>query len=151
MIDLRRTTASDPDFQSLVAELDKEFWLRYPATQQNFAPHNKIDRAARVVVAYADGKALGCGCFRPIPEARTIEIKRMFVLPSSRGRGIARKVLEELETWRREDDFIQSKLETGNNQPEAVAVYKRALYRQIPNYPPYTNMADSICMAKMLK
>jgi GNAT superfamily N-acetyltransferase len=75
----------------------------------------------------------------------------MFVLPSSRGRGIARKVLEELETWRREDDFIQSKLETGNNQPEAVAVYKRALYRQIPNYPPYTNMADSICMAKMLK
>ena len=150
MIDLRRTTADDPDFQSLVAELDKELWRRYPATQQNFAPHNKVDQAARVVVAYSDGKAVGCGCYRPIPEDKTIEIKRMYVLPSARGLGIAREILAELEKWAREAGFVQSKLETGNNQPEAIALYKRAAYCEIPNYPPYINMKDSICMGKSL-
>jgi putative acetyltransferase len=147
---MRRTTAHDPDFHFLVAQLDKELWQRYPATQQNFAPHNKIDLTARVVVAYADNLPVGCGCFRPMEEASTIEIKRMYVLPSSRGRGVAKNVLGELEKWGKEQGFVHAKLETGNNQPEAIAVYQRSLYQQIPNYPPYQDMKDSICMAKQL-
>jgi len=150
MIFLKRTTAHDPDFLSLVTALDKELWKRYPATQQNFAPHNKIDQAARVVVAYADNLPVGCGCFRPMDEKTTIEIKRMYVSSSSRGLGIAKKILHELEQWAKEQGFIEAKLETGDNQPEAIAVYKRAQYQKIPNYPPYERIKESICMAKPL-
>jgi len=150
MIVLKRTSPDDLDFQSLVAALDKELWVRYPSTQQNFAPHNKLDHSVSVVVAYEKDSPVGCGCFRPLIEEKGIEIKRMYVVPSSRGMGIARQVLAELEKWGKELGFAHSKLETGANQPEAIAVYKRAQYRQIPNYPPYTNMEESICMAKLL-
>ena len=151
MIILKRTRYNDPHFESLIVDLDKEFWLRYPATQQNFAPHNKVDDNARVVVAYSESTPVGCGCFRPMNEQAVLEIKRMFVIPQFRGRGIARMILNELETWGSEEGFTQAKLETGNKQPEAIAVYNAAGYKEIPNYPPYTEIADSICMAKILR
>jgi GNAT superfamily N-acetyltransferase len=109
-----------------------------------------LDNTVRVVTAFDGNTTVGCGAFRPIDGARTIEIKRMYVRPEARGRGIAKTILQELEQWGREEGFEQSKLETGNNQPEAIAVYVHAGYKKIPNYPPYDNMADSICMAKRL-
>jgi putative acetyltransferase len=147
---LRRTNGVDPHFQSLVADLDKDLWSRYPAIQQNFTPFNKIDQAARVVVAYADDSPVGCGCFRAMDDKKTLEIKRMYVTPESRGKGIAKLILSELEKWGKNEGFIQAILETGNNQPEALAVYSGAQYKHIPNYPPYTDIAESICMAKNL-
>ena len=150
MVVTKRTTSIDSDFKSLVVDLDKEFWVRYPDTQQNFEPYNKIDLTARVVVAYLHHKAVGCGCFRPLAEAGTLEIKRLYVVPESRGNGIAKIILRELEQWGREEGFTHSKLETGIKQPEAIAVYKKEDYIQIPNYPPYVDIAESICMAKRL-
>ena len=145
-----RTTPGHHHFKKLVADLDAELWIRYPAIQQNFAPHNKIDDSARVVIAYVDDKPVGCGCFRPMGEPGSIEIKRMFVMPDFRGRGIAKLVLNQLEQWALEEGFVQSKLETGFNQPEAIAVYRKSGYRLIPNYPPYTHMKESMCMTKTL-
>lgn len=147
---LFRTTPHHQHFKQLVEELDAELWTRYPDIQQNFAPHNKIDESARVVIAYVDNQPVGCGCFRPMEEAGCIEIKRMFVKSDFRGRGIAKLILNELERWAAEEGFNQSKLETGFNQPEAVAVYRRCNYKLIPNYPPYTDMKESMCMAKTL-
>ena len=150
MIATKRTTAADLDFKSLIVDLDKEFWVRYPDTQQNFEPYNKIDLSARVVVAYLNHKVVGCGCFRSMGEDRTLEIKRMYVVPELRGKGIAKIILRELEQWGREEGFTHSKLETGIKQPEAIAVYKKEAYIQIPNYPPYVDVAESICMSKRL-
>jgi putative acetyltransferase len=147
---LRRTSGDDPHFQMLVADLDKDLWARYPAIQQNFTPFNKIDPSARVVVAYSQNGPVGCGCFRKMDDEGTLEIKRMYVRPQSRGKGIAKLVLSELEKWGKDEGFTQAKLETGNNQPEALAVYSGAHYKQIPNYPPYIDIAESICMAKKL-
>jgi putative acetyltransferase len=150
MVSLKRSRGDDPHFQLLVDALDKDLWARYPAIQQNFTPFNKIDPAACVVVAYAEGLPVGCGCFRPMDDEHVIEIKRMYVAPESRGLGIAKLILSELEKWGREEGFTQANLETGNNQPEALAVYNGAQYKIIANYPPYTNIAESICMAKRL-
>lgn len=150
MIVTKRTNAENRDFQSLVVQLDKELWQRYPLTQQNFAPHNKLDLTARVLVAYQDEEPVGCGCFKPTPDHHTVEIKRMFTLPQTRGLGIAKRILQELEKWAREENFTHSRLETGINQPEAIAVYKRLEYKPIPNYPPYENNPESICMEKPL-
>ncbi|HZB14452.1 MAG TPA: GNAT family N-acetyltransferase [Chryseolinea sp.] len=150
MITLKRSRADDPNFQILVDALDKDLWARYPAIQQNFTPFNKIDATACVVVAYDESYPVGCGCFRPMDGEHAIEIKRMYVKPESRGLGIAKLILSELEEWGKEEGFTQVKLETGNNQPEALAVYTRAQYEIIPNYPPYTHIAESICMSKRL-
>lgn len=151
MITLKRTTAADSDFQSLVVNLDKELWQRYPLTQQNFAPHNKIDLSARVLVAYQNESPIGCGCFKPTVEPDTIEIKRMYTAPESRGLGVAKQILSGLEKWAVEEGYSRSKLETGTNQPEAIALYKRLEYSPIPNYPPYEDNKESLCMAKKLQ
>lgn len=105
---------------------------------------------ARVVIAYVNGTPVGCGCFRPMDDPGCIEIKRMYVTPGFRGRGIAKLLLSELERWALEEGFSESKLETGFNQPEAVSVYRKSEYQLIPNYPPYTDMKESMCMAKTL-
>jgi putative acetyltransferase len=151
MITLKRTTADDSDFQSLVVNLDKELWQRYPLTQQNFAPHNKIDLSARVLVAYKNDLAIGCGCFKPTQDPDTIEIKRMYTSPESRGLGVAKQILLGLEEWALEEGYSRSQLETGTNQPEAIALYKRLVYLPIPNYPPYEDNKESLCMAKKLQ
>ena len=74
----------------------------------------------------------------------------MYVRPERRGAGIARMILSELETWAGEEGYMQSILETGIKQPEAIALYSRSGYRLIPNYPPYVDVAESICMKKEL-
>jgi GNAT superfamily N-acetyltransferase len=149
-LEFKRTAFDHPDFQLLIKELDKEFWVRYPLTQQNFEPFNKVDDSCRVILVYHKSKPMGCGCFRPKQE-QTVEIKRMYVQAVFRNKGIARKILQMLEDWSVSEGFSRSILETGNNQPEAIASYKKSGYRIIPNFPPYENVTESICMEKILK
>jgi putative acetyltransferase len=150
MITLQRSNYLNLDFQKFCEELNKEFWVRYPDSQHHFEPYNKVDESARIIVAYDDDIAIACGCFRSAKELGTMEIKRMYVLPDRRGAGIASKILSELETWAAEEGYTQAILETGIKQPEAIALYSRAGYRLIPNYPPYVGVMESICMQKAL-
>ena len=148
--EFKKAAYNHPDFHLLISELDKEFWVRYPLTQQNFEPFNKVDESCRVVLVYHNEKPIGCGCFRPKPEG-TVEIKRMYVQPAFRNRGIAKKVLKSLEEWALSEGFARSILETGDNQPEAIAAYRKSGYQTIPNFPPYEHVKESICMEKILK
>jgi putative acetyltransferase len=150
MIILQRSNYLNPDFQKFCEELNKEFWVRYPDTQHNFEPYNKVDESARIIVAYDDNIAVGCGSFRAWREWNTMEIKRLYVRPDRRGAGIASRVLSELERWAGEEGYEHSVLETGVKQPEAIALYSRAGYKQIPNYPPYVEVKESVCMKKKL-
>jgi putative acetyltransferase len=109
-----------------------------------------VDERARVIVAYDDETAIGCGCFRPMKEGDTIEIKRMYVIPFFRNRGVGKVILHNLEQWASEQGYETAKLETGIKQPEAIAAYEKSGYVQIPNFEPYVNVAESICMMKNL-
>ena len=150
MTTYKRASFSHPDFQKLIIDLDKDLWLRYPDVQQNFDTLNFIDESARIILAHESVDAIGCGCFRPMKEKGVIEIKRMYVVSSFRGRGIGKLILRKLEQWAVEDGFTQSKLETGINQPEAIAAYEKSGYDRISNYEPYENSVESICMMKIL-
>jgi len=150
MINYKRAHAFDQDFQNLIVELDKDLWARYPEIQQNFTPFNRVDESFRVIIAYDVTIPVGCGCFRPMHEDHTIEIKRMFVAQAFRNRGIGKHILLQLEQWAIEDGFTVSKLETGINQPEAITAYMKSGYTRIPNFPPYVDVAESICMMKKL-
>jgi len=146
----QRTQATDSHFQQLIALLDQDLWSRYKEEQAKFVAHNFMDLTARVIVAYEGEQAVGCGCFRPTEENGTVEIKRMFVQPGSRGKGIAAGILQELENWAKQERFNRAILETGNQQPEAIGLYHKTGYTQIEKYGPYKDMPESICMAKKL-
>ena len=150
MIELRRTDSNSPDFQELVTKLDDELRIRDGADHPFYAQFNKLDAIRHVVVAYMDNVAVGCGAFRQY-SVETVEIKRMFVRPVFRGQGIALLILSNLESWASEQDYTQCVLETGYNQPEAIALYNKAGYHQIPNYGPYAGVATSICFGKKIQ
>jgi len=146
-----RVSTTHPDFLLLVEALDSELWQRYPDIEHQYAPFNNVKTNAHAIVVYDETGPIGCGCLRPMQEAGVVEIKRMYVAPACRNRGIGKQILVHLEMWAVEQGFVQAKLETAKRQPEAIAAYEHSGYAAIPNYEPYVNMPESICMAKMLR
>ncbi len=127
MPEIIRTNSDNPHFRQLVVLLDGDLTLRYGDLQKHYAQFNHINFIDTVVLAYENDVPAGCGCFRYFaPE--TIEIKRMYVKPEFRGRGISRLILAELEKWAAELGYTKSVLETGNQQAEAIHLYHRFGY-----------------------
>jgi GNAT superfamily N-acetyltransferase len=85
------------------------------------------------VVAYLDGRPVGCAGLKAV-DHETAEIRRVFLDPSARGRGIGRRVLEEVERHARRLGYRRARLTTGNRQPEALALFRAAGYREIPPF-----------------
>lgn len=148
-IHLRRTSSDDADFQQLVALLDADLRERDGDDHAFYAQFNKIATIRHAVVCLVDEKPVGCGAFREF-ESGKVEIKRMYVMPEQRCKGIAGKILHELENWAAELGYQQFVLETGKNQPEAIHLYQKSGYTLIPNYGQYENIESSVCMAKTL-
>ena len=149
MNSLKRTNSDDVDFINLVVLLDRDLAIRDGEDHTFYNQFNKTDKIKHVIVFYENEIAAGCGAFRE-KESDTVEIKRMFVRLDFRKRGIASKVLAELEIWAKEAGYTYTILETGKNQPEAINLYQKLGYTIIPNYPPYEKMDNSVCMKKTL-
>jgi putative acetyltransferase len=149
MIAIVRTNSDNADFRTLVTLLDAELQIRDGEEHVFYAQFNKIDNLSEVVVAYSDNVAIGCGAIKAFAE-QTAEIKRMFVKEENRSKGVAGKILGELETWSRELNFDECILETGFKQPEAIALYKKSGYEVIPNYGQYIGVENSLCMKKII-
>lgn len=144
-----RTNSDNPDFQSLVTLLDADLARRDGDEHAFYAQFNKTKNLDTVIVYYADEVPVGCGAFRPFEEDK-VEVKRMFVQPALRGKGIAFKILRELEHWASELGYKACVLETGKNQPEAISLYGKAGYQVIPNYGQYADIENSVCMSREL-
>jgi len=150
MTNLVRTNSDNTDFRELVALLDQELQIRDGDEHSFYAQFNRVDKIRHVVVAYEDGEAIGCGAVKEYGEG-VAEIKRMFVRAERRGRGLAKSVLSELETWASELNFSECILETGLKQPEAIRLYQKSGYETIPNYGQYSGVENSVCMKKSIK
>lgn len=148
-LSLKRTDSSNPDFRTLVAELDADLRQRNGDVMDVYDQHNIIEQIDTVVIAYIDDTPAGCGCFKSYDD-EAVEVKRMFVRHEARGQGISRKILTELELWANELGHAYTVLETGNNQTEALALYRKAGYEQIPAYGVYADLPDSVCFRKQL-
>jgi GNAT superfamily N-acetyltransferase len=144
-----RTDSENEDFQELVRLLDEDLAIRDGADHSFYAQFNKIDAIKNVVVVYQNELPVGCGAFKKFDD-ETVEIKRMFVRPEYRGKGVAGIVLKELENWAGEAGFEFAVLETGKKQPEAIRLYEKSGYALIPNYGQYAGIENSICMKKSL-
>ena len=149
MPNINRTTSENIDFQKLVVLLDEVLRSRDGEDHAFYAQHNTLDKINHVVVCYQDAVAIGCGAFKEF-DSNTVEIKRMFVHPYYREKGIASAVLKELEIWASEFNYTNYVLETGKNNPEAISLYQKNGYKIIPNYGQYENVDTSVCLKKNL-
>jgi len=148
-MNITRTTSDNIDFQKLVVLLDEVLKIKDGIDHDFYAQYNKLDKINHVIVCYQQGIAVGCGAFKEY-DSDTVEIKRMFVHPDYRGKGIASVVLKELEIWASEIHYTNCVLETGKNNPEAIALYQKSGYEIIPNYGQYENIDTSVCLKKLL-
>lgn len=145
------TDGSDKNFIILCHALD-DFLNELVGGEKNrsqYIPYNKLDDIHDVIVVYDDRKPIGCASFKKY-KGDCAEVKRVYICPEYRGRGISLRLMERLETAAKEKGFHYFVLESGEPLIAAMALYRRIGYKVIPNYGPYRDMKDSICMRKEL-
>jgi len=140
-----------PDAVDLVAELDADLLARYgegapvAAHPEQFA----TDQRGGFLVAWAQGAVAGCAGSRAIGPA-TAELKRMWVRPAYRGRGVARALLVAVEDAARTAGHRELWLETGTGQPEAISLYTSAGYTPVPAFGQYAAAPEARHLGRRL-
>lgn len=110
-----------------------------------------VRRDARYLVAVADGRPVACGAVQPTHDPRLAELKRLYVTPLARGRGVARTLLSELERLAAGLGHVRLRLATAADRPAALALYEGAGYARTEPYGPYTaRRPSSICFSRTL-
>ncbi len=145
------TDGADERFLALCAELDGHLNDAVGGETQRacYTPLNATVDIHDVVLLAEDGAALACGGFKRLDEYTT-EMKRVFVRPTSRRRGLGRQVVCLLLGRAAAAGFQRMVLETGRVLAEACALYEAEGFVVIENYGPYRCMPQSICMEKRL-
>ncbi len=149
MVKFIRTDSDNDDFIGLVKYLDADLAARDGGDHSFYAQFNKINKIKYAVVAYEDDEPIGCGAIKELSPI-AMEVKRMYTLPPSRGKGIATMILKELEVWAGSMGYKKCALETGKRQVEAIELYKKNGYKIIPNYGQYVGVENSVCFEKEL-
>jgi putative acetyltransferase len=118
-----------PDVHALISELDAYLYSLYPAENVYALDISSLQHPSVLfaVVRDAAGAALGCGAIVLTPEYG--EVKRMYVRPQARGRGLARRLLDTLERKAAQQGCRTFMLETGPAQAEALILYERLGYQ----------------------
>ncbi len=140
----------DPDVAALRTAQQAELRVLYG---DDDIGHGMTGDGIVATVLLRDGdRPVACGALRNAPElgAATGELKRMFVVPSHRGRGLARRVLDELEAAAPSHGLTRLVLETGVLQASALGLYLSAGYAPIDPFPPYEDETTSRCLEKDL-
>lgn len=149
-MDIREVPILSHDAQALIALLDRELSGEYAAEDMHTVNFEPFHREGGVFVVAYDGETpVACGALRPISEA-DVELKRMYVADSHRGRGVSRQVLELLESKARGLGFRKLLLETGDQQTAAIGLYSTSGYHRVAAFGEYVGGARSVCFAKDL-
>jgi ketosteroid isomerase-like protein/GNAT superfamily N-acetyltransferase len=125
-----------PEAAALLAAVQAELIERYGGDAERGAKPSAENITAFMVARDRRGEALGCGALRELDDG-AVEIKRMYVRPQYRGRGLSWVILIALEAEAQRREFGIVRLETGDFSPEAMSLYRAAGYREIPCYGHY--------------
>lgn len=151
------TRYDHPDAVKLNDLVQLEYVERYgdgdltPMAASQFDPPNGL-----YLLGYVEGEAVATGGWRAqdrSPEGYAdgdAELKRMYVVDHARGRGLARRILAELETSAAAAGRVRMVLETGSKQPEAIALYRSCGYTPVPKFGLYRDEPLSVCLGKPL-
>jgi GNAT superfamily N-acetyltransferase len=132
----------DPDVQRLAEDQQTEVRARYDGKDEPGTQPSATDVSVVLVARDDDGTPLGCGALRVLGDG-VAEVKRMYVVPEARGRGVSRAVLGALENAARERGWTTLRLETGPRQPEAIGLYVSAGYGPIQAFGAYVDDPDA--------
>ena len=130
--------ALEPADTATSGELQRAFFAdiasRYPGwdpgRSQSADPFELGPPGGAWVVVYIDERPVGCGGLKAL-DSETAEIRRVFLDQSARGRGIGRRLLQELEIHARQLGYQRVRLTTGDRQPEALGLFQAAGYLEI--------------------
>jgi putative acetyltransferase len=145
---IERTTSPSDDVRSLIGELEDSLAAQYPPEQRHglsldaiFQPHIQF------FIARLDGAAVGCAGVALF--ADLAELKRMYVRPAARGRGVADALLARIETATRDAGLARLCLETGDRQLAAIRVYSRAGFSRCAAFGTYAAMPPASVATSM--
>jgi GNAT superfamily N-acetyltransferase len=148
-----RTDLAAAVSRALISELNAELTGLYTEPGANhfrLDPDEVAEGRGVFLVAYLSGQAVGCGAFRRLDRA-TAELKRMYVVPSSRGQGLGRQLVEALEREARTQGVRRLVLETGIRQAAALGLYRGTGFQPIPLFGEYCLSPEtSLCLGKSL-
>lgn len=143
-----------PVAQALVAAAMAELGARYgggSGDETPVSPAELTPPAGAFLVAYLDGVPVGCAGWRSHGDDGTVaELKRMYTTPEARGRGVARRLLAEVEWSARGYGRTRMILECGNRQPEAITLYTRSGYQRIDDFGYYRDEPDVLSFGRDL-
>jgi GNAT superfamily N-acetyltransferase len=149
---LRQVGYADPVAQHLIERVQQEYVVRYGGRDEavvdpaEFSPPQGL-----FLVAEVDGVPAACGGWRVHgPGAGVAEVKRMYVEPDFRRRGLSRLVLAELERTAAAAGHRRLVLNSGDKQPEALALYARTGWSSVPGYGVYADSPDAVFLGKDL-
>jgi GNAT superfamily N-acetyltransferase len=149
---LEKTPFGDPLAQALCEEVQDEYRRRYkgdgdqtPIDHGEFTPPN----GAFLVAFNGEGEPVGCGGWRAHGD-EDAEMKRVYVRPTARRQGLARLIVAELEASAAASGRKRLVLETGNEQPEAIALYEELGYRPVEPFGYYACTPGSLHLGKDL-
>ncbi len=148
---LRPVRSDDELAQQLIEKVQLEYVARYGGRDavvvapEEFAPPHGL-----FLVAELHGEPVGCGAWRALPE-EVAEIKRVYVEPAFRRRGVAATVMAALEADVARAGLASVVLNTGEQQPEAVALYAALGYQPVEGYGIYAGASDAVFLGKDLR
>lgn len=137
----------DPDVIALTTASVAEINARYggePGSGPKPRPEEFRPPHGAFLIARLEGRAAGCGGISRL-DATTAEVRRMYVAPAARGRRIGRALLEQLLERARDLGYAAVRLETGNQQHEAIGLYRSAGFQPIACWGPFADDPKSLC------
>lgn len=151
-MDYVRTDGKNEDFIENCRLLDMDLDRRVgkQIKREKYAKFNQLDEIREAIVVYDDGKPVGGGAIRRYDD-ETVELKRVFVHNEYQGQGIGSRLVSLLIEWAAQLGYRRMILETGELLAESCAVYRKLGFTVIPNYGPYADMPESLCMAKAIQ
>ena len=138
-MEFRAMSAAEPPASDLIEAMVAEMTPLYGridrpglpvAGPEQFGP----DAGGAFLVGFDDAGVPVCGGGLKRLDAETVEIKRMYVAPEARGRGVAGTLLAALEDAARDLGYARARLDTGPEQPHAEQLYRAAGYEEIGNF-----------------
>jgi N-acetylglutamate synthase-like GNAT family acetyltransferase len=150
-LNIRKVSWSNPVGADLRAAQQAELDARFGCADHEPGPKPSEVDTAVFLVAYdkGSGQPVGCGGLRLL-DSQTAEIKRLYVLPYTRGSGVASSILAALEAEAFAQGITRVTAEAGSAQPDGRNFYQNSGFEQVPNFGPYIGVEHSYCYAKSI-
>ena len=151
---MRACSATSEEANVLIRQLTDDIASRYDhkgdGGASSFIAEDFDEHRGAFIVGWLHNEPVACGAIRPLKKD-VAELKRMFVAPHHRGKKLSSQILKRLEFEASRLEYRTVCLETGNRQPEAIKLYEKAGYQEIPRFGRYVENANSICFEKPIQ